>query len=284
MLAALVEEGTLDDLLVHPDSDVRSGAASCAAKIGLASKVLSEDEGEVMELLDVAIELLFDDDETEAPASSNMAKKKYLPKLPRTNSLTETTSMDRGIEVITYLASKTFVKDKIANGYKPKGSPPGRKSAIQRLVEIACAPNSGDAQMAFGLAGIFNLISVSIETLQKEAFVGKEITKEQYDQLQALGKTEEEKDAEAKKSEKEGDNPKAVTDRIQKLANAYVPRALVKLLEGSNSDSTQQKLLEAMGRLASEQSVRGMMIQQGCLSACINMEKGVSKIILLKIV
>ena len=284
MLAALVEEGTLDDLLVHPDSDVRSGAASCAAKIGLASKALSEDEGEVMELLDVAIELLFDDDETEAPASSNMAKKKYLPKLPRTNSLTETTSMDRGIEVITYLASKTFVKDKIANGYKPKGSPPGRKSAIQRLVEIACAPNSGDAQMAFGLAGIFNLISVSIETLQKEAFVGKEITKEQYDQLQALGKTEEEKDAEAKKSEKEGDNPKAVTDRIQKLANAYVPRALVKLLEGSNSDSTQQKLLEAMGRLASEQSVRGMMIQQGCLSACINMEKGVSKIILLKIV
>jgi hypothetical protein len=161
-----------------------------------------------------------------------------------TISSAETTSMDRGIEVISYLVQKTHVKNKLANGYKPKGSPQNRKTAIQQLVQIACAPNSGDAQMAYGLANIFNLLSVSIETLQKEAFVGKEITKEQYDQLQALGKTEEEKEIEAKKGEREGDSPKSVTDRIQKLANANVPRAIVKLLEGSNTDTTQQKLLE----------------------------------------
>ena len=229
-----------------------------------------------MELLDVAIELLSDEDGVETLKTSNYSSKTTsLSKVPQTNSSTETTSMDRGIEVITYLVSKTFVKNKIANGYKPKESPPNRKTAIQRLVEIACAPNSGDAQMAYGLAGIFNLLSVSTETLQKEAFVGKEITKEQYDQLQALGKTEEEKEIEAKKDEKESDNPQAVTDRIQKLANASVPRAMVKLLEGSNSDSTQQKLLEGMGRMASEQSVRGIMIQQGCLSACLQLDKGV---------
>lgn len=232
-----------------------------------------------MELLDVAIELLFDNDRCEAMNSSkNSSKKNLLPKVPHTNSSTETTSMDRGIEVITYLASKTFVKNQIANGYKPKQSPPTRKTAIQRLVEIACAPNSGDAQMAYGLAGIFNLLSVSTETLQREAFLGKEITKEQYDQLQALGKTEEEKEIEAKKDENESDNPQAVTERIQKLANASVPRAMVKLLQGSNSDSTQQKLLEGMGRMASEQSVRGIMIQQGCLSACLQLDKGVRNV------
>jgi hypothetical protein len=63
LLAMLVEEGTLEDLLIHPDANVRSGAASCMAKIGLASKSLSTDEGEVVELLDVAIELMFEEGE-----------------------------------------------------------------------------------------------------------------------------------------------------------------------------------------------------------------------------
>jgi hypothetical protein len=278
LLAKLVEEGTLDDLLAHPDADVRSGAASCAAKIGLASKALSGDEGDVMELLDVAIELLFDEDGLDSSIVKN--KTKELSKVPGVNSTTETTSMDRGIEVVSYLVQKTFVKNKVASGYVPKESPPNRKTAIQRLVEIACLPNSGDAQMAYGLAGIFNLLSVSIETLQKEAFVGKEITKEQYDQLQALGKTKEEKEVDFEMGKRDGDSPIAVTDRIQKLANANVPRALVKLLDGSNTDTTQQKLLEGMGRMASEPSVRGIMIQQGCLSACLELDKGVRNSVL----
>jgi len=277
LLATLVQEGTLEDLLIHPNADVRSGAASCAAKIGLASKALSEDDGEVMALLDIAIELLFEEDEgiNEGDGKSNSKQKalKISKSLPRSVS-SDSTSMDRGIEVMTYIVSKTFVKEKIVAGYKPEGSPPDRKSALDRLVEIGCAPNSGDAQMAFGLAGIFNLLAVSMETLRKEAFIGKEITKEQYDQLQALGKTEEEKDIEAKKDAKEEDTSAAVRERIRKLANANVPRAMVKLLEGSASDSTQEKLFEGMGRMASEQSVRGIMIQQGCLTTCLQLDKG----------
>ena len=272
LLATLVQEGTLEDLLIHPNADVRSGAASCAAKIGLASKALSEDDGQVMGLLDVAIELLFEEDE-DFVESESKSKHELTKSLPQLES-SESTSMDRGIEVMTYIVSKTFVKEKIVDGYKPAGSPSDRKSALERLVEIACSPNSGDAQMAFGLAGIFNLLAVSMETLRKEAFIGKEITKEQYDQLQALGKTEEEKDAEAKKDAKEEDTPAAVRERIRKLANANVPRAMVKLLEGSTSDSTQEKLFEGMGRMASEQSVRGIMIQQGCLTTCLQLDKG----------
>ena len=277
LLATLVQEGTLEDLLVHPNADVRSGAASCAAKIGLASKALSEDDGEVMALLDVAIELLFEEDELDTESDGNNSKHEAFElskAVPTASSSSESTSMDRGIEVMTYIVSKTFVKEKIVAGYKPKSSPFGRKPALERLVEIACAPNSGDAQMAFGLAGIFNLLAVSMETLRKEAFVGKEITKEQYDQLQALGKTEEEKDIDAKKDAKEEDTLASVRERIRKLANANVPRAMVKLLEGSTSDATEEKLFEGMGRMASEQSVRGMMIQQGCLTTCLQLDKG----------
>ncbi len=140
LLAMLDEEGTLEDLLIHLDTDVSSGAASCMAKIGLAM-------------------------------------------------------------------------------------------------------------------GIFNLIAVSIDTLCKEAFIGKEVTQEQYDQLQELGKMEEEKKAASKIDKKEGDDLALVRERIQKLASANVPRAMVKLLEGSSSDAMQEKVLEGMGRIASEPSV-----------------------------
>ena len=67
-----------------------------------------------------------------------------------------------------------------------------------------------------------------------------------------------------------------MSERIRKLANANVPRAMVKLLESSkSSDATQEKLLEGMGRMASEPSVRGAMIQQGCLTTCLQLDKGV---------
>jgi hypothetical protein len=249
-LATLVEEGTLEDLLIHPDADVRSGAASCMAKIGLASKSLSTDEGEVMELLDVAIELLFEEEEDDFKDETRPLAK-HVP----LSKVAESTSMDRGIEVLAYLLSKTFVKEKVASGYMPNGLFANRKPALQRLVEIACALRSSDSQIAYGLAGIFNLIAVSIETLRRETFIGKEITQEQYDQLQALGKTEEEKKASSKIVEKEGDDPALVRERIRKLANANVPRAMVKLLEGSSSDATQDKILEGMGRMASEMAL-----------------------------
>ena len=270
LLATLVEEGTLDDLLAHSDADVRSGAASCAAKIGLASKALTADEGEVNGLLDVAIELLFDEEKYDS--ENNI---KTLPKNAPSSSKEYTTSMERGVEVLAYIVSKTSVKERIASGYIPLGSPGNRKHSLARLVEIACSPNTADAHIAYGLAGIFNLLAVSIDTLRKEAFIGKEFTKEQYDQLHSMGKTEEEKEAEAKKEDKDRDDPAAVSERIRKLASDNVPGAMVKLLEGSSSDATQEKLLEGMGRMASEPSVRGIMIQQGCLTSCLRLSKGV---------
>jgi len=41
---SLVEEGALEDLLVHPSAHVRSCAASCAAKIGLGKSPVKIEE------------------------------------------------------------------------------------------------------------------------------------------------------------------------------------------------------------------------------------------------
>ena len=53
--------------------------------------------------------------------------------------------------------------------------------------------------------------------------------------------------------------------------------AAMKIMEMETS-AMQEKLLEGMGRMAVEPSVRGIMIQQGCLSACLKLDKWGSKI------
>jgi len=111
-----------------------------------------------------------------------------------------------------------------------------------------------------------------VETLRKEAFADKEITPEEYEQLQSLMKTQEEKEQSSKELEK--DSEEAVKSRIRKMAASNVPRAIVKLIDGTG-ESTQEQLVITMNRMASEESVRGVMIQQGCLSACLKLEKDV---------
>ena len=54
-----------------------------------------------------------------------------------------------------------------------------------------------------------------------------------------------------------------------------VPRALVNLVHGG-TEATREQVVTAMMRIACEPGARGAMIQQGCLSACIKLVKGVS--------
>lgn len=256
-IASMFTAGSFQTLLEHPEHDVRSGAASAIAKLGLADKNLDTNEGDVMELLQIAAELL-NEDESGTEASDLIA---------RTAGIAHQagTTIERGVEVIGYLSSKTQVKDELAHGFKVLGS---RQTVLERLVELADVPNAGESVSAFAVATTFSLISVSNETLRKEAFEGKEITMEQYDEMQALGKTDEEKENMVKIPE---DSKNAVEERIRKLANANVPRAMVKLLEGA-SESTMETLAIGMNRMAVDAAVRGLLIQQGVLSACIKVE------------
>ena len=50
---------------------------------------------------------------------------------------------------------------------------------------------------------------------------------------------------------------------------------MVKLNDGA-SDTTLEQHIIAMSRIAIEPTARGAMVQQGCLSVCIQMSKGVS--------
>ena len=85
---------------------------SALAKLGLADKVLSANEGEVMGLLQIAVELL--DQEHESVRGNLIARDatKFV------GNSSATTAVERGVEIIGYLASKTQVKDELAHGFK----------------------------------------------------------------------------------------------------------------------------------------------------------------------
>mmetsp|Transcript_43966 Transcript_43966/g.51509 ORF Transcript_43966/g.51509 Transcript_43966/m.51509 type:complete len:683 (+) Transcript_43966:3-2051(+) len=253
----LTPTGGLEGLIESDDPVVRSGAASAMAKLGLASKALTKSEGEMIGMLELAVDLLYGTDDT---------------------------SIERGVEVLNYLVSNTSVKEEIAHGFK--ASHTEATTALQRLVELslnskADVPNKVTGKKdtsslpvcAYGLASIFSLLSISVEELRKEAFDGKDITAEQYEELQKLAKTEEEKEVLAQEEQRERDDPETVGARIRKMAVVNVPRGMVELANNANdSTSILEQISIGLVRMACEPSVRGNMIQQGCLSACIKIE------------
>lgn len=258
-ISSMFSSGLFQPLLEHPEQDVRSGAASAVAKLGMADKNLDSNEGDVMELLQIASELLYEDESVQT-TTELISKNCVVTKQAAT-------SAERGIEVIGYLSSKTPVKEELVHGFKSHVN--AKQSTLDRLVELSNAANAGASISAYALATTFSLIAVSNETLRREAFAGKEISMEQYDELQALGKTEEEKEALRQVPD---DNPTAVEERIRKLALANVPRAMIKLMDGA-SDTTLERLAIGLNRMATEPSVRGLLIQQGVLSSCMNFEE-----------
>lgn len=269
----MVSSGSMAALLASADRDIRSGAAAAVAKLGLSEK--SSDEGDLMGLLQAACELLEDQDDdtssTDVTAITDALKKEKLhnekSKKQQFSSFA-TSSVERAIEMIQYLVAHTTVKEELAAGFGGQKQRDG--SALDLLVQAADLPAAGESVSGFGLATIFQLMAATNEQLRKEAFEGKEVTMEQYDEMQRMGKTEEEK--EIMDQEKDMDTKAGCSERIRKMASANVPRALVALTEGA-SEHTLEQLTLAMSRMADEPSVRGLMIQQGVLSACIKEEK-----------
>jgi len=262
MITGLIKGGYMEKLITSDDRDIRSGAASAVAKVGLADKSSGTDEGEVMGLLQGACDLLEDRGDNEKPVDD----KKGGAKLRHFSSFA-TSSVERAIEMITYLVANTFVKEELAAGFQAPGA---SQTALERLVDVSSLPNAGESLSGFGLATIFQHLAVTNLQLRKEMFEGKEVTMEQYDEMQRMGKTEEEK--EMMDLERDQDTQDLCNERIRKMASANVPRAMVSLMEGA-SDHTLEQLVLAMNRMAGEPSVRGVMIQQGVLSACIKVEK-----------
>ena len=264
MVMGMASSGQMEILMMSDDRDIRSGAASAVAKLGLSEK--QSDEGEVMGLLLAACELLEDNKldigSTESKSKKETAKQQF--------TSFATSTVERAIEMITYLISNTTVKEELAAGFSAQTDAP--HSALERLVQTADLPGAGESLSGFGLATIFQNLAATNEQVRREAFEGKQVTMEQYDEMQRMQKTEEEK--EIMDQQKDPDTQELCRERVRRMASANVPRALVALTESDGtSEHTLEQIVIAMNRMADEVSVRGIMIQQGVLSACIKIEK-----------
>ncbi|CAB9508571.1 unc-45 homolog B [Seminavis robusta] len=263
MVTMLLDNGSMEKLLMHDDRDIRSGAAAAVAKLGLAGKQKDKaDEGDVMGMLQAAADLVEDES---GQFESTQTNKDAVANLSQSFG---TTSLERGVEMVTYLISQTQVKEEISGGFKANVD--SKYTTLQCLVKIAEMPKAGESLSGFGLATIFQHMAVTPMTIKKEYFQDKELSSDDYDQLQSMAKTPEEK---AKFEQlKEDDTEELCAERIRMMANANVPRALVQLMGGA-SEHTLEQIILALTRMASEPSVRGNMIQQGALTACIKFDQ-----------
>mmetsp|Transcript_118831 Transcript_118831/g.177624 ORF Transcript_118831/g.177624 Transcript_118831/m.177624 type:complete len:1074 (+) Transcript_118831:108-3329(+) len=262
IVASYLSNTSMKSLVNHPDRDVRTAAASSVAKLGLAEQ--GTEEIEIIGLMEAACYMLED---VESEGTKNAESLSV--NIPSSNKTGATTSVERGVEVMAYLASKTLVKEELAHGFK--ATPESERTGLELLVQVADMPSAGESLMAFGLASIFQLTAVTPLTLRKEAFDDKPMTMEQYDEIQAMQKTEDEKEIDSE-PELQEDSPEQCASRIVKMVKANVPRALIQLTENA-SEQTLQEIIVALNRFANEVSVRGLMIQQGVLSAMIKLEK-----------
>jgi hypothetical protein len=268
MVTMLLDSGSMEKLLVHEDRDIRSGVAAAVAKLGLAGRDRAQaDEGDLVAMLQAAADLL--DDERDQ-LEDTQPKKGDEKKANLTASMATsfgTTSLERGVEMITYLISQTPAKEEIAGGFRSRID--AKFTVLENLVKVAETPKAGESLCGFGLATIFQHMAVTPHQLKKEHFADKELSADDYDELQKMAKTEEEKKMfEAMKSD---DTDELCAERIRMMAKANVPRALVLLMEGA-SEHTLEQIVVALNRMAVEPSVRGPMIQQGALTACIKVD------------
>eukprot|EP00934_Nitzschia_sp_Nitz4_P005167 Nitzschia sp. Nitz4//scaffold96_size78090//60958//64152//NITZ4_005503-RA/size78090-processed-gene-0.59-mRNA-1//-1//CDS//3329560600//5157//frame0 len=253
-------EPAIKDLVKHQDKDVRTAAASSVAKLGLAEQ--ETEDIEIIGLLEAACYMLEDG---EIDSTQTALVDATVPNADKGTL----SSIDRGVEVMTYLVSKTLVKEELVHGFR--ATQESKHTGLELLVRVCDRPAAGQSLSAYGLASTFQLLAATPLQLRKEAFEGKQVTMEQYDELRSMQKTEQEREFDEEPELKE-DSPEQCSARIVKLAQANVPRALCQLIEGA-SDKTLGEVVLGLNRLADEPSVRGGMIQQGVLTKLIKVDK-----------
>jgi len=219
LLSPLVDSGELGKLLEDGDGPTRANAASAAAKIALATGEAKgggkgeeeEEDEEGRRLLGVAQGLLREEEE-----EFNRRRKEREAKERKgggggggANRATPWggaddhdgeevgNAADRAVEVLAYLSSKTSLKDVLASGCGRSGSGVSGSVGERGGGSRACAGilpllvslarrrgiSTRSPTVAYGLASVFGQISVSVEELRREAFRGKDVTEEQYDEM-----------------------------------------------------------------------------------------------------
>ncbi|GMH69960.1 hypothetical protein TrST_g14138 [Triparma strigata] len=151
----------------------------------------------------------------------------------------------RGVEAVMLCSGGTKVKDYLCKG--------------KRLTKLVDFGLKAEGVEKYGFAVIICNLCVSVEDLRREAFRDKEFSEEQYDKLLEMSKQKDPNE------EKEMDPEANVLKRIRKVVQLNGVRSLVKNLDGGEMIAT------ALCRMSIDQESRGSIIQQGGLTAAIQL-------------
>eukprot|EP00968_Pinguiococcus_pyrenoidosus_P005398 scaffold347_cov239-Pinguiococcus_pyrenoidosus.AAC.11 len=263
LLGPAISSGALNRLLQDERSTptARACAAACLAKIGIAAKALDSSNDDTGRLLATATELLkVADPEAHGEAATEA------------RLLEARMAADRAVEVLSYLCTKTAVKEELTSGS-------GRcVAALERLGRLESMMTAGDG-LAYGLAHIYMNMSVTVDELHREALAEKEMTPEQYEQLKKLQETHGQKLEDGLAT----DSVDQVGRRVQRMVDTGAIQTLLKVIsvssatsEGSQTQGKQKSKLagsclslrtaaRAFANMACIQAARGRLLAAGVL-------------------
>ena len=213
-------------ILVHCSNvDVRASAAVTLAKLNALDFDASSDKG--MMVLSSVVGLL------SKKASVEEHKK--------------------GVEAISFVITDAEVKMMLTTG---KGVP-----LLEELIQLASREKSTAKEpYAFGLAFIFENLTMSEDDKKKEKLREMEVTAEQWEQFEKLTKSQTRKSGQIDPAEN-------VNFRIQAFVDAEGVSGLRSLVVNGGSEKVCESVSRAFCNLASVQAVRGKMLAQGAAKA-----------------
>jgi len=287
LISSLVNAGALKTLLQSPNSSTRAAAASALTKLSLKAKAMAEESSEVAQVLNTAFDVLRVAVQTSSSSSSSSLSSSgdKQPSLLVSFSAFDVTSstassssgsalactsapttVERAVEIIASMIGRTHVKEEIVHG-SFRLAP-----AIQTLVAVSPLLDERSTA-AYGIAHILASITVTNSELRSIALAEKDISPEQYEQLQELQriKTKDEKTGqvlEEKKEDKDKDTAELCNLRIKRLISNKETVPLLCRFVSKGSPQTIEAATRALRQVCVEESVRGVVIQQGGLKAC----------------
>lgn len=235
-LQPLVASGALEALMEAKELPkvVRSAAATAVAKLGLTARALKAGAEATGRLLDAAVALLRDEDD-----SSSEAK-------------------EQAVEVLAAMSGASHVKEEIAHG---SGRVAG--NALDALCKLEV---HGDNPVAFALASLLASVTVTNNEMRQRHFREREmeITPEQYDELQRITKQKADDDA-------DNDTDELCHKRCRKLVMCDGVAAVARIARTNPSKPTAEKLSAILVHLAKDEALRGTLIQQGGFKAAVDL-------------
>lgn len=168
MLAPIVESNILTLLLKAENSNIRTSIAATMTKLSLKAKAIKHDSAEVSTMLNIISDVFKHAAACESAVSAihSVNSDEHRP----------VTSLERAVEVLATLITKTYVKEEVTHGSHRVSS------LIQSLVQLPTDTPS----LNYTIAYILSALSVTNKELQIAALASKDMSYEQYTQLQEL--------------------------------------------------------------------------------------------------